>query len=128
MAAPLFHFLTGCLLSALVAVPGWLKGSLAPSGLAGALLVGAVIFALGGPVWWGLLVVFLVAGSALSHFRAADKAEVARDFEKGGTRDFGQVLANGGMGALLAAASAGTGRRVLFAAFIGATATVTADT
>ncbi|HHQ47562.1 MAG TPA: DUF92 domain-containing protein [Acidobacteria bacterium] len=120
--------LAGFVLSGLVAVPGWRKGSLSRSGLAGAFLTGTAIYALGGPVWWGLLIVFFVAGSALSHYRTADKAEVARDFEKGGTRDLGQVLANGGMGALLAAAYGLTGLPMLFAAFLGAMATVTADT
>ncbi len=124
----LLRAVAGLLLSAAVTVPGHLKGSLTRSGLAGALVTGTVIFACGGAVWWGLLVVFFVASSALSRYRRADKEEVARDFEKGGTRDLGQVLANGGLGALLAVAWCLTGNPVLFAAFVGAMATVTADT
>lgn len=124
----LVRVLIGLVLSALVAVPGRLKGSLSDSGLAGAFLTGTAIYALGGPVWWGLLIVFFVASSALSHYRKIDKAEVARDFEKGGTRDMGQVLANGGLGSLLAVAYGLTGKPFLFAAFLGAMATVTADT
>jgi len=118
----------GLLLSAAVTVPGHLKGSLTRSGLAGALVTGTMIYAFGGAVWWGLLVVFFVLSSALSHYRCADKEQVARDFEKGGTRDLGQVLANGGLGALLALAWFVTGHPALFAAFVGAMATVTADT
>jgi uncharacterized protein (TIGR00297 family) len=47
---------------------------------------------------------------------------------KSGRRDFGQALANAGLGAVLALAFARTSEPLLFAAFLGVMGTVNADT
>lgn len=120
----------GLVLSALVAVAGYRRRSLSRSGLYGAIAVGALTFGLGGWVWGLLLITFFVTSSALSHFRAGRKQAVAEYFAKTGRRDLGQVLANGGLGVLLAACFALSGGTdlLLFLAFTGAMAAVTADT
>lgn len=130
----------GLLLSAAI---GWLalrRGSLAPSGVVGAVLVGTLIFGFGGWTWGFVLIAFFVSSSLLSHYRQADKAVMAEKFAKGERRDLGQVLANGGVGALLALAvyflvdlqgQARVGNPLyiyLTLAFFGATASVNADT
>jgi uncharacterized protein (TIGR00297 family) len=121
------------LLSALISGLAYWRGSLSPSGAVGAVLVGTVIFGLGGWVWGVLLALFFVSSSALSHFKEREKAAVAEKFEKGHRRDMGQVLANGGLGAVIAVLSAVVPESAVagefwFYLFIGVMATVTADT
>ncbi len=87
-----------------------------------------LIFAAGGWVWGALLITFFVLSSLLSRYRAQFKAGLAEKFAKGSQRDLGQVLANGGMGALLALAHAWLPHPVVLFAFAGAMATVNADT
>jgi uncharacterized protein (TIGR00297 family) len=75
-----------------------------------------------------LLVAFFVTSSALSHFKERAKEPLAEKFQKGHRRDLGQVLANGGAGALGALAYALDPQPIFFVAFVGAMATVNADT
>jgi uncharacterized protein (TIGR00297 family) len=118
----------GLFLSALIGGLGYWRRALTISGVVGAILVGTVVFGLGGWVWGLLLVTFFVSSSWLSHYRRADKEPLADKFAKGSRRDLGQTLANGGLGAALAAAYAGSPDPLLFMAFIGVMATVNADT
>jgi len=124
-------------------VIGWLayrRRSLSRSGIAGAVITGTVIFGLGGLLAGLLLIAFFVSSSALSHYRAARKQDVAEKFDKTARRDLGQALANGGVAAVAAALSgawlwsaphppqpAGT-PWILLGALVGALATVNADT
>ena len=129
----LSSLLIGLALSAVIAFLAYRRGSLSPSGAAGALIVGTLIFGFGGWVWGVVLAVFFVSSSALSHYKEREKAATAEKFEKGHRRDMGQVLANGGLGALVAVLSAVVPGRVVpnmlwFYLFIGVMATVTADT
>jgi uncharacterized protein (TIGR00297 family) len=89
-------------LGAGVALLAWRAGTLSRSGALAAALVGAGTLVAAG--WWGgiLLLTFFLGSSAVSRLLpdpAADRGEA-----KGGARDAGQVLANGGApvaGALL---------------------------
>jgi len=116
------------LLSTVIGGLGYRTESLSPSGVLGAVLTGTLIFGAGGWVWGMLLIVFFASSSLLSRYREIDKAELSEKFAKQGRRDLGQALANGGWGALLAVAFALRPTPLLFAAFVGAMATVTADT
>lgn len=122
------RLLLGLVLSAAMAGLGYWRGSLARSGVIGAVLVGTLIFGLGGVVWGLLLIAFFASSSWLSHYRSKDKEETVADFSKGGRRDLGQTLANGGLGAILAIVFARYPDPVLFAAFVGVMAAVNADT
>ena len=129
----LTSLIIGLVLSILIAFLAYRRGSLSQSGAAGALVVGTLIFGLGGWVWGVLLAVFFISSSLLSHFREREKAAVAEKFEKGHRRDMGQVLANGGLGAVIAVLSAIVPESVIspgtwFFLFLGVMATVTADT
>ena len=120
-------------LSALFSVLiGWLayrRGSLSASGMWGAVIVGTCIFGLGGWRWGMLLTLFFVSSSGLSHFREAEKAAVAEEkFAKGHARDWGQVMANGGLGSLLAVGSVVWPAWFWWPLFVGVMATVNADT
>lgn len=120
--------LLGLLLSAGMALLGYWRQALSVSGAVGAILVGTLIFGLGGWEWGLLLITFFVSSSWLSHYRKADKGQVAEKFAKSSRRDFGQALANGGLGAILAVVFARYPEPLLFAAFVGVMATVNADT
>jgi uncharacterized protein (TIGR00297 family) len=122
------NWLIGFLLAVTIAALAYQRGSLSSSGAIGTVVIGTLIFAIGGLAWAVLLVAFFVTSSAFSHYQANAKADLAEKFQKGHRRDLGQVLANGGWGAVLALAYAFTARPDLFIAFAGAMATVNADT
>ncbi|MBM3128008.1 MAG: DUF92 domain-containing protein [Chloroflexi bacterium] len=124
----LFSLILGFALALSIAALAYWRGSLSPSGALGALIVGTLVFAIGGLAWAILLIAFFVTSSALSHYKARAKEPLAEKFQKGHRRDLGQVLANGGWGALLALAYAFAPQPILFVAFVGALATVNADT
>jgi uncharacterized protein (TIGR00297 family) len=122
------QLLLGMLMSAAIGGLGYWRRALSVSGVVGAILVGTLIFGLGGWIWGLLLITFFISSSWLSHYRRADKEEVAEKFAKGSQRDIGQTLANGGLGAILAIVFATYPDPLLFAAFVGVMATVNADT
>jgi uncharacterized protein (TIGR00297 family) len=122
------QFLLGLALSALMGGLGYWRQALTTSGVIGAIVVGTLIFGLGGWVWGLLLITFFVSSSWLSHYRRIDKQAMAEKFAKGSRRDIGQVLANGGLGAILAVVFSRYPEPLLFAAFVGVMATVNADT
>jgi len=127
------HLLLGLALSAAIGGLGYWRGALSASGVVGALITGTFIFGLGGIIWGLVLIAFFVSSSALSHYRAAQKAHLEEEFEKGRRRDLGQALANGGWGTVLAIAVALVGREsgwysLAALGYFGAMATVNADT
>ena len=128
MAVQPGNFLIGLVLSLLIGGLGYRSNALAPSGVIGAVVVGTLIFGGGGWVWGVLLILFFVSSSLLSRYRERDKLVLSEKFAKLGRRDLGQALANGGWGALLALAYALQPDPLLFPAFVGAMATVNADT
>jgi uncharacterized protein (TIGR00297 family) len=124
----LVSFLLGLSLSALITAFAFWRGSLTRSGAFGAMVIGALVFGVGGFAWGVLLVAFFVTSSALSHYKERAKEPLAEKFQKGHRRDLGQVLANGGAGALGALVYALDPQPIFFVAFVGAMATVNADT
>ncbi len=128
LGASLTQLLLGLLLSSLMGVLGYWRNALDLSGVAGAVLVGTLIFGLGGWSWGLLLIAFFISSTWLSHYRRADKQRISEKFAKGSRRDLGQALANGGVGAILAVVFAYYPHPLLFAAFVGVMSTVNADT
>lgn len=126
----------GLVISASIGVVAYRRKALSRSGIAGAIITGTLTFGLGGFASGFLLVVFFVTSSLLSQYKAQRKATVAAMFDKGGQRDLGQALANGGAAALFAACSgiallAGASPSIVMAALaavIGALAAASADT
>ncbi len=124
----LIQLLLGLVLSALIAAVAYRRASLTGSGMVGAIVVGTIIFVGGGAAWWVLLIAFFISASALSHFHEAQKASAGEKFSKSSRRDVGQVLANGGLGALIAAAHFFAPSPWLLVGFVGVMASVNADT
>jgi uncharacterized protein (TIGR00297 family) len=120
----------GLACSLLIGGLAYRRRALTRSGWLGAVLTGTLTFGFGGWAWGLTLIAFFVTSSLLSQFRQAEKQQLAdAKFEKGGPRDLGQALANGGAGALLALCYGLTGGPpALLALFAGIMATVTADT
>jgi uncharacterized protein (TIGR00297 family) len=125
----------GVFLSGIISVAAYRRKALSKSGVLGAMLTGTTIFGLGGWVWGMVLITFFVLSSLLSGYRSSTKHILSEKFAKGSRRDLGQVLANGGTGALLILLHAFFvgyhGCRSyswVLAAFVGAMATVNADT
>ena len=124
-----FQILVGFLLAILVALLAWRAGSLSTSGAWAAAFTGGLIFGLGGWPWAILLLTFFISSSALSRAFSQRKTTLAEKFSKGSQRDWGQVLANGGLGALLMVAySIPPHPEWIWLAFAGAMAAVNADT
>ncbi|MBE3067669.1 MAG: DUF92 domain-containing protein [Chloroflexi bacterium] len=98
----LLQLLLGFLLAALIAFAAYHAHSLSKSGAWGAFLEGIIIFGLGGWKWAVLLMAFFVSSSALTHLFGKKKASLNEKFDKGGTRDIGQVLANGAIASFFA--------------------------
>jgi len=106
------------------------RRALTASGAWSALVMGAAYFALGGPLWFGSLLVFFGTSVFWSRWKrhARAKREAERHYAKTGRRDAGQVWANGGLGLALCAAYAVWPRPEIAAAFVGVMASVNADT
>jgi uncharacterized protein (TIGR00297 family) len=118
----------GFLFSALIGLAAYQRQALTLSGAVGAVLTGTLIFGFGGWTWGLLLIAFFFSSSLLSRYHELEKSVLAEKFAKGHRRDLGQTLANGGWGAALAVAYALTPGGLIWAAFVGAMAAVTADT
>ncbi len=91
----------GFALSLLAGSFAYRLGALTASGAAAAFVIGGLIFGLGGLPWASLLLTFFVSSSLLSRAFRGRKQEMSEKFAKGSRRDYGQVLANGGLAALL---------------------------
>jgi uncharacterized protein (TIGR00297 family) len=118
-------------LAALIGYAGHRARALTRDGALAACLVGGTVFGFGGLGGAVLIVLFFASSSLLSFFKSGDvrKQKAAETFEKGGERDAGQVLANGGVAALAALLLGLSGGNPAFAGmFVGALAAATADT
>lgn len=120
----------GLALAAIVAAAGWRLGALSASGAIAAAVLGGLTYGIGGLPAAILLIAFFASSSLLSRAFSSRKRAVAKNFAKGGRRDWAQVLANGGAGllVLLAGTQGWIPPLWAWAAFAGALATVNADT
>lgn len=123
------QLLLGFVFGIVIALLAWRLRALSPSGAVAASLTGGLIFGLGGFPWAILLLAFFVSSSLLSRLFHRRKEQLSEKFSKGSRRDWGQVLANGGVGALLAVLHAFLPEASwVWIAFAGSMAAVNADT
>jgi uncharacterized protein (TIGR00297 family) len=128
LRAELLQLIAGLVLSTIIALVALRKRALTTSGAGGAIVVGTVTFGFGGWAWGLVLVAFFALSSVLSRYRHADKRKLADKFVKGSQRDLGQVLANGGLAAIVSLLYFSYPTPALVAGFLGAMAAVNADT
>jgi uncharacterized protein (TIGR00297 family) len=102
MQFQLLQFIFGFICAVIIAFVAYRAKSLSRSGAWAALAEGTIIFGLGGWPWAALLLAFFVSSSALTRAFAKRKATLNEKFDKGGQRDLGQVLANGGVASIFA--------------------------
>ncbi|NMC12059.1 MAG: DUF92 domain-containing protein [Chloroflexi bacterium] len=123
------QIIIGILLSLIISLAAWRFKSLSRSGAFAALIMGCLIFGLGGLPWAALLLTFFISSSVISRYSITQKKSLLEKFSKGSQRDWGQVLANGGLGAIFVIFHTITPQANWhWAAFIGAMAAVNADT
>jgi uncharacterized protein (TIGR00297 family) len=119
----------GFLLAIVIVYPAYRARSLNKSGAFAAMLVGTIVFGLGGWSWAVLLLLFFITSSALSRAFKKRKQGLNEKFAKGQERDAGQVFGNGGLATLFVVVHAlypesGLG----WAGFAASLAAVNADT
>lgn len=113
-------------LATLIAGVAWRSGSLSKSGLLAAVLVGGTAMTTGAS-WGRFLVFWFVVASLASRVGRRTKERATADVvAKGGQRDAAQVLANGGVYALCAAAALLLPTQAALLATVGAGALVAA--
>jgi len=96
------QLIIGFFFAIIIAFLAYRARSLSRSGVWGALLVGTIIFGLGGWQWAVILLAFFVSSSVLTRLFGRRKETLNEKFEKGGQRDIAQVLANGAIASLFA--------------------------
>lgn len=124
----LFNLLVGVVLSVPIGYASLRKKALTHSGIISAFLLGVIIAGFGGLTWFAMLLSFYLTSSILTKYKKQEKSFVVDKFQKGGQRDIGQVLANGLIALIMVLLINVYHTDIFFAGFIGAVATVTADT
>ena len=125
----LIQLALGFVLAIIIAYVAYRARSLSRSGAFAAILVGTVIFGLGGWQWAILLLTFFVSSSGLSRAFKNRKRGLNEKFSKGSQRDAGQVFGNGGLATLFAGLAVFfPGELWPWLAFAASLAAVNADT
>ena len=121
--------LIGFLISLYIAYAAFQRGSLTAGGALWAVIVGTLVFGMGGGVPGLTLVAFFLTSTALSKHRKAEKLRLTGGLiEKGDQRDALQVLANGGPAAIFSVLYAVTGTEFFYVGALGSLAAATSDT
>jgi len=92
----------GLVLNAAASVLALWRSSVDLGGAIVGTTLGTLIFAAGNPFFWLILMAFFVSSTALGWVRPEEKEALKAMHQKGNRRDLFQVLANGGMGLLMA--------------------------
>lgn len=98
------------------------------SGSVTTFFLAGIIFSLGGIKWSVPILTFFILSSLLSKARKNKNENVELFFEKSGTRDYLQVLANGGIGGVLVVINFLTKNDFYYLLYIGSLSAVCADT
>ncbi len=98
------------------------------SGAIGMIMVGTIIFGLGGLIFALPLIFFFISSSLISLIITPSKKQAMITFDKTGPRDIWQVMANGGVGAVCAMLYFITGELIWFFPYLAAFCEATSDT
>lgn len=102
--------------------------ALSRGGGAGMIIVGTVVFGLGGVVFAIPLIFFYVSSTILTFITSPAKRVAMIYFDKIGPRDFRQVLANGGVGTICTLIFFFTGEFIWFFPYLASICAAAADT
>ena len=103
-------------------------GAVTMSGAVAGVVLGAGVLVAGGLEAWLMLATFFVTSTALGHVKRSVKSSATEIHVKGNTRDYLQVITNGGAGLLFAVVYAFTGNFVFLMGCAIAFAAANADT
>lgn len=122
------QFVIGTFLSLGVSILSYYFRFLNAGGAAASFILGAIIFGLGGWVWALPILTFFVTSSLLSRLGKGHKRKFDLVFEKGSTRDVGQVIANGGLAGVIILFAFYYPHPDWYMIYLGVLAAVTSDT
>lgn len=121
-------FTFGIGIALLVAIISYYFHFLSGSGAVATFLLGTIVFGTGKWEFSLPILLFFLLSSLLSKFGRKWKQKFADTFQKGGRRDLGQVMANGGVAGIIMLLWNYFPDDVWYFAFVGSIAAVTADT
>lgn len=116
------------LFSFLLAFLAYHLKALTLGGTAGAMLLGSLVFSIGGIFWVIPMATFFVLSSILSKIGKMKRTLLKGMVEKGSQRDILQVFANGGVALIMAVLFHFSGNDLFYLMFLGSLAAATADT
>ncbi|MDZ7724835.1 MAG: DUF92 domain-containing protein [candidate division KSB1 bacterium] len=122
------QFSIGMALALILALISFQLKFLTGGGSVSLLILGTLVFGIGGSTFAIPILAFFVLSSILSKTGKKRKDTLINIFEKSGCRDAGQVLANGGLAGLLVLVWYFTGEQDIYILYITSLAAVTADT
>lgn len=97
-------------------------------GFLASFLVGYSILMGGGPGWFVIVAVFFTLGVGFTWYEYSYKKKIGGAQEKGGARNWPNILANGGMASIFAVQEFFLGGSLFGALFLGSISTAAADT
>ena len=122
------QFAWGTGLGIAIGIVAYYARFLKASGAVSTFLLASLVYGVGGWKWTTPILTFFILSSVLSKMRSSRKKEAEALFDKTGTRDAGQVAANGGVAGILVLLSCFFQRVDLYPVYLAAVAAVTADT
>ena len=122
------QIVSGVILSIIIAALSVRFDALSRSGGVGMVIVGGVVFGLGGIEFAIPLIFFFVSSSMLSSLNSPEKRVAMIAFDKTGPRDIRQVLANGGVGVVCVIVYFITGDSSWYLPYLASLCAAAADT
>ncbi len=122
------QFGIGVALGVFIGVVAFYAKFLKANGAVATFLLASLGYGVGGWKWTFPILVFFILSSLLSKLGNSGKKEIESLSEKSGTRDAGQVAANGGVAGILMLAQYVFQNVDLYPIYLGAVSAVTADT
>ncbi len=124
----ILQIIVGFLAALFLAYASYRFNALSWSGAIGMIMVGTIIFGLGGLIFALPLIFFFISSSLISLIITPSKKQAMITFDKTGPRDIWQVLANGGVGAVCAIIFFITGELIWFFPYLAVFCEATSDT
>jgi uncharacterized protein (TIGR00297 family) len=122
------QLLLGAFLAFVIAAGSYALRFLTLSGAVATLLLGVIVFGIGGWQWSVPIVTFFLLSSLLSKYGRSRKSQFDALFDKSYTRDWAQVASNGGLAGAMVLLSTLFPIYDFYPIYLGALAAVTADT
>jgi len=124
----ILNLIAGFVIALALAIISWRLKALTPSGAVGMTVVGTAVFGIGGFTAATPIVFFFISASLLSRIKTTAKTRALDAVGKSGARDFRQVFANGGIGALCLLVGLVSADQVWFYAYLATICEASADT